>query len=383
MRASITAALVGLGNEHITTVLLFKELTVLLASIAYAGTQQQCQGDICYSLNIPDATASSGSGDIYMQITGPTSYSWIGLGQGSGMSGAQIFVIYTDSSGSNVTLSPRLGTGHVMPNYNSAAQVTLLDGSGVSNGQMTANIKCSSCSSWSGGTMDLTGSSFGFIYAAHSGSPLNSDSTSESITQHQNTYGTLSFTSNAKGGSDVNPFTSSSSSSNGTSTSTSSGSASASSSSSSSNRCRQGSNSGTQTSSGGASSTSSGSGFGPFGGSAPSGFWGQSFPTGGFTKRNSDEDCPDGELNDLGALEAQTQRILVAHGVMAALAFVILFPFGAISIRLMSFPGLVWFHAAFQVLAYVVYIVAFGMGIWMATNLGYVSILHRSVLNAF
>jgi hypothetical protein len=58
---------------------------------------------------------------------------------------------------------------------------------------------------------------------------------------------------------------------------------------------------------------------------------------------------------------------------MAALAFVILFPAGAISIRLMSFPGLVWFHAAFQALAYLVYIVAFGMGVWLATNMGYVS----------
>lgn len=58
------------------------------------------------------------------------------------MSGSQIFVIYTDSTGTNITLSPRLGTGHSMPNYNSAAQVELLEGSGVSNGVMTANIKC-------------------------------------------------------------------------------------------------------------------------------------------------------------------------------------------------------------------------------------------------
>ena len=58
------------------------------------------------------------------------------------MSGSQMFVLYTDSSGTNVTLSPRLGTGHVEPQYNSAAQVTLLDGTGVSNGKMTANFRC-------------------------------------------------------------------------------------------------------------------------------------------------------------------------------------------------------------------------------------------------
>jgi hypothetical protein len=58
------------------------------------------------------------------------------------MSGANIFVIYASSSGSNVTLSPRTGSGHVEPKYNSGAQVTLLGGSGISNGVMTANIKC-------------------------------------------------------------------------------------------------------------------------------------------------------------------------------------------------------------------------------------------------
>jgi hypothetical protein len=58
------------------------------------------------------------------------------------MSGANMFVIYSSSSGTNVTLSPRTGSGHVEPSYNSDTQVTLLEGSGISNGVMTANIKC-------------------------------------------------------------------------------------------------------------------------------------------------------------------------------------------------------------------------------------------------
>jgi len=58
------------------------------------------------------------------------------------MSGSNIFVMYTSSNGNNVTVSPRLGKGHSEPKFNSAAQVTLLEGSGVSNGIMTANIKC-------------------------------------------------------------------------------------------------------------------------------------------------------------------------------------------------------------------------------------------------
>ena len=69
---------------------------------------------------------------------------WIGLGQGNGMSGANIFVIYASASGTNVTLSPRLGTGHVEPKMDTAAQVALLEGSGIANGKMTANVRCMS-----------------------------------------------------------------------------------------------------------------------------------------------------------------------------------------------------------------------------------------------
>jgi len=319
--------------------------------------------DICVSLNIPDKSSSSGNGDIYMQISAPTSYSWVGIGQGSQMAGAQIFVIYTDSSGNNVTMSPRLGTGHVRPTFNQNAQVSLLDGSGVSNGQMTANFKCSTCTSWNGGSMDLSGSKFDFIFAAKSGSQLNTNSLSETIQQHSNTYGKLSFTSSAKGGSDVNPF----SSSNGTST-TSGDSPSRT---SSNHGCAQGANSGTPTANGGPPS-----GFppgGPWGqGTPPSGFP-SGFPYSGFTKRDTSNACSN-DFNELSPdFLAREPTILVAHGVLAALAFVIIFPAGAISMRLMSFPGLLWFHAILQGIGYLFYVVAFAMGIWLATNFRYVS----------
>jgi hypothetical protein len=98
--------------------------------------------DVCYKLNIPQKTASSGSGDIFFQLSAPSSYEWVALGQGTGMSDSNIFVVYTSGSGNNVTLSPRTGQGERLPEFNSNAQVTLLDGSGVSGGKMVANVKC-------------------------------------------------------------------------------------------------------------------------------------------------------------------------------------------------------------------------------------------------
>jgi hypothetical protein len=68
------------------------------------------------------------------------------------MTGANIFVIYASPDG-NVTLSPRLGVGNVQPLYNEAADVELLEGSGIADGMMTANVRCGSCNSWEGGSM--------------------------------------------------------------------------------------------------------------------------------------------------------------------------------------------------------------------------------------
>lgn len=66
---------------------------------------------------------------------------------------------------------------------------------------------------------------------------------------------------------------------------------------------------------------------------------------------------------------SQRRTMLIAHGVLASLAFVILFPTGAIAIRLASFPGVVWLHAAFQVFAYLVYVAAFGLGVYIASGM--------------
>lgn len=55
----------------------------------------------------------------------------------------------------------------------------------------------------------------------------------------------------------------------------------------------------------------------------------------------------------------------IAHGVLASLAFVLLFPIGSIMIRLASFRGLWLIHGLFQIFAFVAYVAAFALGVWM------------------
>jgi len=68
--------------------------------------------------------------------------------------------------------------------------------------------------------------------------------------------------------------------------------------------------------------------------------------------------------------------MITAHATLASLAFVGLFPIGGILIRIANFTGLVWVHAAVQALAYLIYIAAFGIGVYMATNMNYITNAH-------
>jgi Cytochrome domain of cellobiose dehydrogenase len=113
-------------------------------STVHAAISQKCLGDgkVCFSYNIPDATSQAGSGDVYYQITAPSSYGWVAVGTGDQMAGSTMLIIYATSDGNNVTLSPRTGAGEILPNFDSGIKATLVGGSGIDNGVMTANIQC-------------------------------------------------------------------------------------------------------------------------------------------------------------------------------------------------------------------------------------------------
>jgi hypothetical protein len=147
--------------------------------------------------------------------------------------------------------------------------------------------------------MTFSSSSTSWIYAYKSGSSLNTDSQSASITQHaQNGYGTFEFDSTAQGGTDSNPFLTSSDSTTNTTSSSDTTSSTISASSSGSNR----------------------------------------------------------------------NRLITIHAALACVAFVIVFPFGGIMIRALSFPGLLWAHGILQILGYLMYIGAVGLGVYIAKN---------------
>jgi hypothetical protein len=260
----------------------------------------------------------------------------------------------------------------------------------------------SNCNSWSGGTMDFKSSSGNWIYAHQSSNgPKNSNDQSASIRQH-NKHDAFSWDfASAKGGSSVNPLVAAAPAGSGSgsggvvatsciqrnaASATGSGAGSitsgAASPTQSSNSDDNDNNNDDDDSARQSARSRYASNFGSFPTARPS-----ARPP---TKRQNLPYCdevPNSNGNNGNTNAGFTpispsgsggnqRTMLIAHGVLASLAFVILFPTGSIAIRLASFPGIVWIHAAFQIFAYLVYIAAFGLGVYLATELNLLNSYH-------
>ena len=233
------------------------------------------------------------------------------------MEGANIFIMYA-ASGSNITLSPRLGLGSFEPNYNPSAQVSLLEGTGISNNVMTANVRCESCISWSGGSMDVKSTSSNWIWAIKSGSAVDSPSVSVDLIQHDTMGSVAVDLTQGTGGSSSNPFVALSNSGSSTNTSSVSGSTDGSSS---------------------------------------------SYTTSGVT------------VIDSGP--SDFEQIQIAHGFIMAFAFVVLFPVGALMRHLTIIPKVIpVVHVPIQLFALAMVITGLGLGVFLALNLGAISAYH-------
>ena len=112
------------------------------------------------------------------------------LGFGSQMKGALMFVAYAAQStapgGFDITLSPRLGTGHAQPKYDSSIDIKLLKGSGIINGTYVVNAQCTNCRTWKGGSLNVKSTDQPMIYAfGDTDENVKSNDKNATIQQHE------------------------------------------------------------------------------------------------------------------------------------------------------------------------------------------------------
>ena len=285
--------------------------------------------DYALSVNIPQDTASGSSKSIFMQISAPSGVEWVGIGQGSQMAGANMMLVYAASS-SNVTVSPRSSSGESQPDFDSSAQVTVLEGSGVnSDGSFVANIRCDTCLSWSGGSMDPTDTSSDWIWAYKSGSALDSEDTSENLDMHSSMG---SFHLNLKegtGGSSQNPFVAAAAASGSPSASASA------------------TGTGAQPSATGGVSAPAATNAPHYGGSSTSG--------------------------------GNVDSIRTAHAVIMSLIFLVMFPLAALTLYLPYEQRVRYVHAPLQVLSLILLIVGLATGVVLGNKVDELDGYHQVI----
>ncbi|KAF5575514.1 uncharacterized protein FSUBG_13904 [Fusarium subglutinans] len=173
-------------------------VVALFATIIRASPASYCDASsskVCYSWAVPSSSSS-----LYVRLEAPTTYQWVALGTGSRMSGSTMLVIYQDGSG-NVTLSTRKGYGHDTPTYQAMSGIKLVEGSGVSNGTIVANIY------WKDASISGTAQ---WISAWKKGSSMDTSDASSDFPEHDGTDNFSLDLSKATVSGTSNPFLNSS-----------------------------------------------------------------------------------------------------------------------------------------------------------------------------
>ena len=286
-----------------------------------------------YAVNIPSSTASGNGNTIYFQLKAPSGTQWIGLGQGSQMAGANIFMVYAASS-SNVTISNRLGVGQKEPSYPSSAQITSLDGTEVgSDGSMTANVRCDNCLSWSGGSMNPTDDNSAWIWSYRNGNPIDSTDPNANLQQHDN-MGTFSFNlKTATGGSSSNPFVAAASN--------------------------------------------------PSSGSSPSSAMSSGSATGSMTAPTSaytiNPGSSSGSSSGGSMSSSNNDTTRTAHGIVMSVTFLILMPFAAMTLYLPFAKRVPYVHAPMQVISMILLIVGLATGVSLGMSIKITDRYHQII----
>ncbi|ESZ98460.1 hypothetical protein SBOR_1122 [Sclerotinia borealis F-4128] len=146
---------------------------------------------VTFALKIP---LKNPNNDLYFSISGPSSCSWIAIGMGyNQMKNSLMFMMYADSTGNNVTLSPRIASGESEPLHTKDIVVEPMAGTGITNDTFTWNGKCLNCTSWKGGSIgSTTNSKASFIWANGPPGTLKSNSLHADINRHSS-YGVFSM----------------------------------------------------------------------------------------------------------------------------------------------------------------------------------------------
>ncbi|KAF2469343.1 CBD9-like protein [Lindgomyces ingoldianus] len=152
--------------------------SLILAQAPPASTFYLSETETQFSLNI-----ANDSSDVFIYFTSPA-YSWVGVGFGQEMRNSLMFVLYPSQDGKNVTISPRIATGHSEPSFAKDIQFSTLPGTGITDDMFVLKAVCHNCRVWPGGFIDVKTTVHPMIYAFGPGNRLQSNGLNAPLKRH-------------------------------------------------------------------------------------------------------------------------------------------------------------------------------------------------------
>ncbi|ORY12964.1 hypothetical protein BCR34DRAFT_600259 [Clohesyomyces aquaticus] len=152
--------------------------STILAQAPAASTFYISDTETQFSLNI-----ANDSSDVSIYFTSPA-YSWVAVGFGENMKDSLMFVLYPSKDGKNVTISPRLATGHSEPGHENSIQLEALPGTGIIDDMFVVKAVCKNCRVWTDGFLDVKNAAHPMIFAFGPGNRLQSDSLDAPLRRH-------------------------------------------------------------------------------------------------------------------------------------------------------------------------------------------------------
>ncbi|KAF2438375.1 iron reductase domain protein [Karstenula rhodostoma CBS 690.94] len=162
-------------------------LVALFTSSACAQQKQKAPAAATFYLDQTETQFSlslaNDSSDVFIYFASPA-YSWVAVGFGESMENSLMLVMYANAKGDNITISPRLSTGHSEPSFAPSINLDILNGTGIHDDMYVLRAVCHSCRVWPNAFLDTTSPAAPMLFAFGPGTATLSDDPAAPLRRH-------------------------------------------------------------------------------------------------------------------------------------------------------------------------------------------------------
>jgi len=124
------------------------------SGITFQGLQEPIH-NVTYGFVLPPTSSTTESTEFIGEIIASAANKWVGLALGGQMANNLLIVAWPNEN--DIVFTPRFATGYLQPTPYSGPTITTLSSSVESDGSWKWIFRCQECTTWTGGSLNTTG----------------------------------------------------------------------------------------------------------------------------------------------------------------------------------------------------------------------------------